>query len=63
MIKDRTYKLIVAGLTLIFFVGLFFSVRFIKNKITEATSPPGQITSETSLNMDAWEKIKHRFQK
>lgn len=60
MIRETREKLIVVLLILIFAVGLFFSVRFLKAKITQAaTSKEGQVT--TGLNLDAWNKIKHHF--
>jgi len=60
MIKDKTYKLIVALLAIIFAAGLFFSIRFLKNKIYGAINPSGQ-ASTSPLNLDSWAKIKHHF--
>ncbi|MBM2820704.1 MAG: hypothetical protein HW405_464 [Candidatus Berkelbacteria bacterium] len=60
-IKDRTYKLTIAILIIIFGVGLFFSARFLKNSITKATTSSNQNDQSNTLNMDFWEKIKHRF--
>ena len=62
MIKDRSYKLIVIGMLIIFAVGLFFSVRFLRSQISLATEPLRNLAgSATTLDMDAWDKIKHRF--
>lgn len=63
MIKDKIYKLIVLAIFLLFGAGLFFSAKFLKENITLATNPPSQLQERTStLNMDAWNKIKHRFE-
>ncbi len=63
MIKSRTQKLIVLIIILVFGVGLFLSVNFIKNQITQATHPEEDLSSyaDKSLDMDAWSKIEHRF--
>ena len=62
MIKDRTYKLIVLGMFILFALALFFSIRFLRAQISSATAPLRELTGSTAtLNMDAWEKIKHRF--
>lgn len=62
MIRDRTYKLIVIGMFILFAVGLFFGVRFLRAEIANATDPLKNLTSSSAtLNMDAWGKIKHRF--
>lgn len=62
MIRDRTYKLIVIGMFIIFGVGLFFSVRFLRSAIANATDPLKNMAgSSATLNMDAWGKIQHRF--
>lgn len=60
MIKDKNYKLIVALMAIFFAVGLFFGVRFLKNKIYGAINPSGA-ESTTTLNLDSWIKIKHHF--
>ncbi len=60
MIKDRKENLIVVLLILAFIVACFFSIRFLKTKITEATTS-GQNETTGSLNMDDWNKIKHHF--
>lgn len=64
MIKDRLYKLIVIGMLIIFGAGLFLSIRFLRLEINAATHPFTEINqlSSGSLNTDAWEKIKHRFE-
>lgn len=62
MIKDRTYKLIVLGMFILFAVALFFSIRFLRAQISSATDPLKNLTSSSAtLNMDAWDKIKYRF--
>lgn len=61
-IKDKTYKLIVIVLLVIFAAGLFFSVRFLRSQINKATSSiQGEENVSTAVNLNAWEKIKHRF--
>ena len=64
MIKDRIYKLIVIGMLLIFGLVFFFSVRFLRAQISAATHPLSQIQQDSSgaLDLDSWEKIKHRFE-
>jgi len=64
MIKDRIYKLIVIGMLIIFGVGLFLSIRFLRAEINSATHPITEINQLSSgfLNTDAWQKIKHRFE-
>ncbi len=60
MIKDSREKLIIALLALVFIVALFFSIRFLKAKITQATTTKeSQATS--GLNLADWDKIKHHF--
>lgn len=63
MIKDRAYKLIVVIMLLVFATGLFFAVRFLRAEITNATSSLSELSENSggSLNLDAWNKIKHRF--
>ena len=61
MIKDRTYKLIVIGLVIIFAASLFFSIRFLKTQISSATHPLEISQVSGGLDINAWEKIKHRF--
>lgn len=61
-IKDKTYKLIISSLILIFIVILFFSARFLKTQIYESTTSKN-VTSDANFNPEAWEKIKHRFVK
>jgi len=65
LIKDKNYKLIIGGLIIIFVVGLFFAAIFLKNKVNIATNPSNQIidANANALDMNAWNKIKHRFQK
>ena len=61
MINDKTSKLITILLVIFFIAGLFFSIRFLKDKIDQAINPSSEEQTE-ALNMDAWAKIKHHFQ-
>jgi|GEM_PF-4300392 ABC-type amino acid transport system permease subunit len=60
MIKDTHEKLIVALLVLVFSAACFFSVKFLRAKIIQATTA-GQKETAGSLNLDDWQKIKHHF--
>lgn len=64
MIKEHMDKLIVIVVFLLFATGLFFSIRFLRTEINSAISSLDAASSISSsqLNLDAWNKIKHRFQ-
>lgn len=61
MIRERNEKLIVVLLILAFVAACFFGIRFLRVKITQATTS-GQNETTGALNMDDWAKIKHHFQ-
>lgn len=63
MIKDKSYKIIITILIVIFVVGLFFSARFLNAQFKKATNPTLEENINNTLNLEAWEKIKHRFVK
>lgn len=62
MIKDKSYKIFITILAVIFIAALFFSARFLNAQFKKATNPVVSSNNNT-LNLDAWDKIKHRFVK
>jgi len=63
MIKEHLDKVIIIVVFLLFALGLFFSVRFLRSEINSAISSldAASTISSSQLNMDAWSKIQHRF--
>ena len=63
MTQKTLFRLIILVLVVIFGVGIFFSIRFLKNQIDLATNPTSSAkqTTEGSLNA-GYTKILPRFQ-
>ena len=61
--KDRNYKLVVIGIALLFILILFLSFRFLKGQLGQISTASDSIKNAAVLDMDNWEKIKHRFEK
>ena len=63
--QDKLQKIIVIILVLFLGVGLFLTTRFLKDEISRATKPSAQVleTTSSTLDMDALNKVLHRFKK
>ena len=61
--EKKLFKFIILGLILLFAIGIFFSIKFLKSEINTATNPSSaaKITTQDSLN-SGYSKILHRFQ-
>lgn len=61
--EKKVFKFIILGLILLFAVGIFFSIRFLKSEINMATNPSSAAKETTQGSLNAgYSKILPRFQ-
>lgn len=51
-IKENVYRLLTVLLIIIFAAGLFFTVKFLKKKASQATNPSQAVISANEFNFD-----------
>jgi len=61
--EKRLFKFIILGLILLFAIGIFFSIKFLKSEINMATNPSSSAAKTTQGGLNSgYSKILHRFQ-